>query len=82
MTVALPSSAFTNPDVRLRVWFNDGTPRLAVAYTDQRIAAVGYSFMADNIKDGAITSPKLATGAVGSANIAGGAVGTTQLAPT
>ena len=79
MTVALPSSAFTNPDVRLRVWFNDDTHGSQLLTPDQRIAAVGYSFMADNIKDGAITTAKIATGAVGTASIASGAVGSTQL---
>jgi hypothetical protein len=80
MTVALPSSAFTNSDVRLRVWFNDGTHGSQLLTPDQRIAAVGYTFMADNIKDGAITMPKLANNAVGTSNIAIGAVGSNQLA--
>ena len=79
MTVAVPSSVFTNSDVRLRVWFNDGTHGSQLLTPDQRIAAVGYTFMADNIKDGAITTAKIATGAVGTASIANGAVGSTQL---
>ena len=79
MTVALPSSVFTNSDVRLRVWFNDGTHGSQLLTPDQRIAAVGYALMASDIKDGAITTAKLATGAVGIANIANGAVGTAQL---
>jgi hypothetical protein len=88
---ALPGSVFTNSDVRLRVWFNDGTHGSQLLTPDQRIATAGYAFMADNIKDGAITSTKLAngavgttqlaSGAVGSANIASGAVGGGQLAP-
>ena len=65
MTVAVPSSVFTNSDVRLRVWFNDGTHGSQLLTPDQRVAAVGYTFMADNIKDGAITMPKLATGCSG-----------------
>ena len=69
MTVALPSSAFTNSDVRLRVWFNDGTHGSQLLTPDQRIAAVGYTFMADNIKDNAITTAKIATGAVGSSQL-------------
>ena len=69
MTVAIPSSVFTNSDVRLRVWFNDGTHGSQLLTPDQRIATVGYTFMADNIKDGAITTPKIATGAVGSTQL-------------
>jgi hypothetical protein len=74
MTVALPASAFTNSDVRLRVWFNDGTNGSQLLTPDQRIAAVGYAFMADNIKDGAITSAKLQDGAVTSTKLGSGAV--------
>jgi hypothetical protein len=77
---ALPGSVFTNSDVRLRVWFNDGTNGSQLLTPDQRVAAAGYAFMADNIKDGGITSAKLATGAVTSSNIASGAVGSSQLA--
>ena len=78
---ALPATVFTNSDVRLRVWFNDGPHGSQLLTPDQRIAAVGYAFMADNIKDGAITSAKLAPGAVTAASIADGSVGSTQLAP-
>ena len=87
---ALPGTVFTNADVRLRVWFDDGTHGSQLLTPDQRLGTVGYAFMADNIKDGAITSAKLGdgavtstklgTGAVGAANIANGAVGTAQLA--
>jgi Chaperone of endosialidase len=77
---ALPGSVFTNSDVRLRVWFNDGSHGSQLLTPDQRLGAVGYAFMADNIKDGAITSAKLGNGAVTSANIANGAVTGTQLA--
>ena len=69
MTFAIPSSVFTNSDVRLRVWFNDGTHGSQLLTPDQRIAAVGYTFMADNIKDSAITTAKIATGAVGSSQL-------------
>ncbi|MEP6686004.1 MAG: hypothetical protein ABJB22_04435, partial [Verrucomicrobiota bacterium] len=78
---ALPATVFTNSDVRLRVWFNDGTNGSQLLTPDQRIAAVGYAFMADNIKDGAVTSAKLAAGAVTAPSIANGAIGTPQLAP-
>ena len=64
MTVAVPSSVFTNSDVRLRVWFNDGTHGSQLLTPDQRIAAVGYAFMADNIKMARSPRPRSATGAV------------------
>jgi uncharacterized delta-60 repeat protein len=76
----MPSTVFTHPDVRLRVWFDDGTHGPQLLSPDQRIAAVGYAMMAGNVPDAAITSAKLAPGAVGASNIAAGAVGTAQLA--
>lgn len=87
---AIPSNAWANADVRLRVWFNDGTNGFQLLTPDQRIAAVGYAMMADNVTDGAITAVKIAAGAVGTTqlaanaveagNIAAGAVGSTQIA--
>ena len=82
---AIPASVFANPDVRLRVFFNDGTPNgFQLLMPDQRIAPNGY------LADGAVTGAKIATSAVGSTqlgpnavqsgNIASGAVGSTQLA--
>jgi len=67
---SIPSSVFTNSDVRLRVWFNDGVSGLMLLSPDQRIAAVGYALMADNVPDGAITGAKLAAGAVGGSQLA------------
>ena len=79
MTV-VPATVFTNNDVRLRVWFNDGTHDWQQLTPDQRIAAVGYAMMAGNVPDGAITTAKIAAGAVGAAQISNGAVGSDQLA--
>jgi Galactose oxidase, central domain len=86
----IPPSVFNNSDVRLRVWFDDGTHGAQLLTPDQRIAAVGYAVMAGNVPDGAITGAKIAAGTItGSniaagtitgANIAGGAIGNTQLA--
>jgi N-acetylneuraminic acid mutarotase len=67
----IPTAVFQNPDVRLRVWFDDGENGSQQLAPDQRIAAVGYAMMADNVPDGAITSSKLATGAA-AANLATG----------
>ncbi len=79
MTI-VPVAVFTNPDVRLRVWFNDGSHGFQLLTPDQRIAAVGYAIMAGNVPDGSITGAKLAVGAVGAANIADGAITNAQLA--
>lgn len=57
---AVPPAVFENADVRLRVWFNDGTNGTALLTPDQRITSVGYAMMADTVPDGAITSAKLA----------------------
>lgn len=59
---AIPNSVFANSDVRLRVWFNDGTNGSQLLTPDQRIAAVGYAMAASTVADGAITSDKLASG--------------------
>jgi hypothetical protein len=71
---------FINPDVRLRVWFDDGVHGTAQLAPDQRIAAVGYAMIADNVVAGAITSAQLAPGAVSSANLGPGAVQNANLA--
>ena len=80
MTVAIPATLFTNTDVRLRVWFNDGVSGFQQLSPDQRLAAVGYAMMAASVPAGAIGSAQLASNAVTAAAIANGAVGSSQLA--
>lgn len=63
MTTAIASTVFANSDVRLRVWFSDGSGYQQLT-PDQRIAAVGYALVAATVADGAITSAKLAAAAV------------------
>jgi hypothetical protein len=46
---AIPATVFTNPDVRLRVWFNDGSTGSQLLPPDQRIAAVGYALIASTL---------------------------------
>jgi len=83
LTNMTPISAaiFTNSDVRLRIWFNDGTNGFQQLSPDQRIAAVGYAMMAANVADGVVTSAKLADGAVTSGKLAVGVVTATSIAP-
>src|SRR5439155_23729693 len=71
---AVPPTVFTNSDVRLRVWFNDGVSGSQLLAPDQRIAAVGYAMMAANVVDGVITANKLAAGAVTTSKLADGAI--------
>jgi hypothetical protein len=80
MPSALPVTVFTNSDVRLRVWFNDGVTGFQQLSPDQRVSAVGYALMSANVPDGVITSNKLATGAVTSSKLADGAVTATKIA--
>lgn len=74
-------TVFTNSDVRLRIWFSDGTNAFQLLAPDQRLSAVGYAMMAANLPDGVVTSNKLAPGAVLAANIAQGVITGLQLAP-
>jgi hypothetical protein len=78
----LTPGVFSNNEVRLRVWFSDGANGWQQLTPDQRVAAVGYALMAEDLKDGAVTSAKLAAGAVTAAKLAPGAVTSAALSPT
>lgn len=80
MTAAIPASIFNNNDVRLRIWFNDGSHGSQRLLPDQRFGASGYALVAGTVADGSITAAKIANGAVGSSQIASGAIGSSQLA--
>jgi hypothetical protein len=73
MTLAVPLTVFTNTDVRLRVWFSNGSGFQRLT-PDQRIAAVGYALVAATVQNGAITTEKLANGAVDATKLANNAV--------
>ena len=77
---AISSSVFTNVDVRLRVWFNDGVNGSQLLTPDQRIAAVGYAMMAANVPDGVITAAKIADGSISANKIADGTITGAKLA--
>ena len=72
--IAIPASVWANADVRLRIWFNDGTNGFQLLTPDQRIAPNGY------LPDGSISAATISSGAITSAKIAAGAVTGTQLA--
>ncbi len=78
ITTAIGSTVFANSDVRLRVWFSDGSGYQQLA-PDQRIASVGFALVAGTVSDGAITAAKLASGAVGATQLASGAVTSAKL---
>lgn len=62
---ALPTTVFDNADVRLRVWFNDGTLGFQQITPDQRLVSAPYSLnaaKAESVPDASITSAKLASG--------------------
>ena len=46
---ALPPSVFSNEDVRLRVWFNDGVKGSELITPDQRLAAAPYALVASTV---------------------------------
>jgi hypothetical protein len=81
MTVSIPSSIFANPDVRLRVWFDDGASGPQQLAPDQRIVSVGYTLMAADVANGAVTTAKIAVGAVSASQLADGAISASKLAP-
>ena len=68
---AIPASLFTRPDIRLRVWFNDGVNGFSVLSPDQRLAASAYALMAASVSPGSIGATQLAAGTLAAANISG-----------
>ena len=72
---AIPASVFANPDVRLRVWFDDGVNASQLLTPDQRLAPSAY------LADGAVTSASIADNAITTAKIAPAAIDGTRIAP-
>ena len=57
---ALPTTALDHADVRLRVWFNDGTHEFQQISPDQRLAATPYAMVAgkvDQVLLGSVVAP-------------------------
>lgn len=61
MSQAIDPGTFTNADVRLRVWFNDGTHGFEQLSPDQRIVAAGYALVAQTANNfsGTVSSAQL-----------------------
>ena len=78
--LSIPVTAFTNADVRLRLWFNNGVNGFAQLLPDQRITSVGYAAMSANVPDGSITTAKLAAGVLVPGNFPANSITSTQLA--
>lgn len=78
---ALTPDALDHPDVRLRVWFNDGTTGFQQLSPDRRITAVAYAITAESVPDGSITAAKLAPESVTTDKLAPDAVTGDKLAP-
>ena len=69
---AIPVSVWSNADIRLRIWFNDGSNGFQLLTPDQRLAPSGY------LPYGSVGNAQLASGAVLARNMAPGAGGTWQ----
>jgi formylglycine-generating enzyme required for sulfatase activity len=66
----IPPSVFANTDVRLRVWFNDGTNGSQLLTPDQRIAAVGYAMVAGGLAPGVTIPASSVTGTIPASQVA------------
>ena len=80
---ALPAQ-IGNPDLRLRVWFNDGTHGFQLLSPDQRLAPAAY--LADGsvnyatIADGAISGAKISANGIFGSSIANQAITASKIA--
>lgn len=62
--LGIDPSVFSNPDVRLRVWFDDGINGSQLLAPDQRIAPAAY------LADGAVTGANIAAASIHASHIA------------
>lgn len=68
MSSAIPASVWANADVRLRVWFNDGSNGFQLLTPDQRLAPGGY------LSDATVTNTKLASDAASLTKVSAGTI--------
>jgi hypothetical protein len=62
---AIPTEALAHPDVRLRIWFEDGVHGFQRLSPDRPLSAAPYARIAGTVADGAITAAKIAPGSIG-----------------
>lgn len=74
---AIPQTVFTNNDVRLRVWFDDGVNGQELLASGQRIAAAGYAFRSTTADNATQLAAQLASS--GNVNDFGNPVDWSQL---
>ncbi len=78
MTEIIPIDVFAdNSDVRLRLWFDDGTNGSQLLSPDHRIASVGYAMVAGQalgVSDSSITTASISDGSITADDLAPGAI--------
>jgi hypothetical protein len=75
----VPGNVFAQPDVYLRVWFNDGATGFVQLVPDQRLGSVGYAMMAAQVSDAAINAAALAENSVTTGKLATNAITTERI---
>jgi hypothetical protein len=75
----VPPSVFTQPDVRLRIWFSDGVNGFSQLSPDQRLGSVGYAMMAAQVSDSGVNASAIADNAITTAKLALDAVTTERI---
>lgn len=80
MTEPLPPSYWTNPELYLRIWFNDGVNGWQLLAPDKQIVSVGFALRAATVPDGSIGTAQLAPSAVTTAQILDGTVTSADIA--
>ena len=77
-SIPIPSSIFANnADVRLRIWFDDGTNGFQLLSPDQRILSVGYALHAahaETVSTGGITTNEIADQTITESDVAAGGI--------
>src|SRR5262249_3770250 len=68
--VPISPTVFTNGGVHLRVWFTATSNDFQQLRPDQRVSAVAYAMMANDVADGSITGAKLAEGSISAGKLA------------
>ncbi len=79
MTEAVSADVFSNSEVWLRTWFNDGASGAQQLTPDQQIVSVGYAMRADGVTTGSVTTAMLADDAVTGDKLADNSVTSTQI---